>query len=75
MARLPGAVPRVQEDNCTSRAVFASLFFSRSSQEAGPALESSLEEVGTVEMAAMRKQVRKEVEGCGCFLGKPQEGG
>lgn len=36
----------------------ASLFFFPSSQEAGPALESTLEEVGMAEMAAMRKQVR-----------------
>lgn len=36
----------------------ASLFFFPSSQEAGPAPEGTLEEVGAAEMAAMRKQVR-----------------
>lgn len=36
----------------------ASLFFFHSSQEAGPAPESALEEVGAAEMAAMRRQVR-----------------
>lgn len=61
---LHGSAPGggVGEGNCISRAAFVRLhlcFSSRSSQEAGPAPESTLEEVGMAEMAAMRKQVRR----------------